>query len=106
MSSIPRPPEPGSQLSLLPEPGYCPRQPSPNTLEAKCLKLMQEGKHLNHPSFQAITGSWRLAAVVYDLTCLGWPIERTDIRMLSDFGPRSIRSYWIAQPGNPVEART
>lgn len=63
------------QLTILPKPHFNPTYPNPNTLLAKCLSLMLNGKHLTHPEFEKETGSWRLAAVIFDLKDLGWPIE-------------------------------
>jgi len=67
------------QISFLPEPEFNPIWPTPNTLAATCLSLMLTGRTLIHPEFEEITRSWRLAAVVFKLKELGWPIESYEI---------------------------
>lgn len=52
--------------------------PTPGTLADKALALLRAGAAIDHPTFEAATGSWRLAAVVFELRALGWPIEATD----------------------------
>lgn len=44
----------------------------------RALVLLLEGRHIDHPTFEAETGSWRLAAVVFELRALGWPVQATD----------------------------
>lgn len=63
------------QLSLLPPPPFCPDWPKKHTLEDRALALLMAGRVLDHPAFEGDCGSWRLAAVVFNLRALGWPIE-------------------------------
>lgn len=63
------------QMSFLPEPKYNPRMPSENSLAFKALSLLLRGRKVSHPAFEALTGSWRLAAHVHILKRLGWPIK-------------------------------
>lgn len=63
------------QTSLLPEPDFNPIYPTPNTLPARCLSMMLNGQSFIHPEFEAITGSWRLSAVIFTLKGLGWPVD-------------------------------
>ncbi len=63
------------QLSFLPEPKYNPKYPSKRTLSFKALRLMLRGTQIAHPTFEALTGSWRLAAHIHILKRLGWPVE-------------------------------
>ena len=67
------------QLALLPEPPFSPTWPHTATLAHRSLELFLRGHSLTHPQFEAITFSWRLAAVVNELRELGWPIVSTDI---------------------------
>lgn len=69
----------GRQLALLPEPPFSPTWPHPATLAERCLGIFLRGHSLTHPQFEAITFSWRLAAVVNELRELGWPIVAADI---------------------------
>lgn len=62
------------QQSLLPEPRYNPKMPPERILAAKALRLMLGGMQITHPEFEALTGSWRLAAHIYILRKLGWPV--------------------------------
>lgn len=57
-----------------------PSWPNPGTLDRICLDMLLSGQSLTHPSFQAVTHSWRLAAFIERLVKLHrWPIERRDI---------------------------
>jgi hypothetical protein len=78
MSRVPRR-EVGTQMSLLPEPPFAPAWPQPATLAARLLDILLAGHSQTHPQFEAVTFSWRLAAVVNALRDLGWPIESEDI---------------------------
>lgn len=86
------------QMSFLPEPDFNPVWPTPNTLPARCLSMMLAGYSLTHQDFIGITGSWRLAAAIYTLRELGWPIESTEIPSpLNDAPSRSIGRYSVSQ---------
>lgn len=67
------------QISFFPEPKYNPKYPADGTLAFKALTLMLGGARLSHPQFEAHTGSWRLAAHVYNLKKLGWPVRVDDM---------------------------
>lgn len=68
-----------SQLSFLPMPPFNPKWPARHTLAYKALVLLLEGRKVSHPTFVAHTGSWRLAAHVFMLKRLGWPVEKDAI---------------------------
>ncbi len=86
----------GSQLSFLPEPDFNPLWPSPNTLSARCLSMMLAGQKLDHLDFIERTGSWRLAAVVFELRSLGWPVEADETPAPTiDTPTRHICSYHL-----------
>lgn len=63
-------------MSFLPEPKYQPRYPIQGSMAAKALRLMLGGAKVAHPDFEAVTGSWRLAAHIYVLKKLGWPVMK------------------------------
>ena len=69
----------GRQLSLLPSAAFSPLWPKPSTLGAEALTLLLDGQTLTHPKFEALTGSWRLAAYVRDLRDAGWPIYSVEV---------------------------
>ena len=48
-------------------------------LADRALKLFLDGKVYDHPDFLEGCGSWRLAAVVFQLRALGWPIDTLEI---------------------------
>jgi hypothetical protein len=86
------------QISFLPEPAFNPTFPTPNTLPAKALSFMLNGKALNHPDFEQVTGSWRLAAVIFTLKELGWPVESYEIAAPTLETPaRHISRYFLPQ---------
>lgn len=86
------------QMSFLPEPDFNPIWPNPNTLPARCLAMLLNGQALTSPEFQAITGSWRLAAVIFTLKCLGWPIVSLEIPAPTKEAPdRYISRYSLPQ---------
>ena len=63
------------QLSFLPPLPFCPTWPTKHTLEDEALALLLAGRLIDHPEFEGDCGSWRLAAVVFNLRALGWPID-------------------------------
>lgn len=69
----------GEQLSFLPPLPFYPTWPTKGTLADRALAMFMNGRMINHPDFESITQSWRLAAVVYQLRALGWPIESIEI---------------------------
>ena len=69
----------GEQLSFIEPPPFCPAWPRRNTLADRALKLFLDGKVFDHPDFLEGSGSWRLAAVVFQLRTLGWPIDTLEI---------------------------
>jgi hypothetical protein len=71
--------ETGQQLSLLPEPPFSPTWPEHATLAARCLEVLMRGSSLTHPQFEAMSFSWRLAAIVCTLRDLGWPVLSEEI---------------------------
>lgn len=86
------------QMSFLPPLDFNPIWPTPNTLPARCLSLMLDGKTFTHPEFEASTGSWRLSAVVFTLIELGWPIASWYISAPTDEAPgRTISRYYLPE---------
>lgn len=84
----------GEQLSFIDPPPFCPSWPTRGTLADRCLKLLLDGKVIDHPDFLAGCGSWRLAAVIFSLRALGWPIETIEVPAPSEEHPgRTIALY-------------
>jgi hypothetical protein len=69
----------GEQLSFLPPPPFCPQWPTRGTLADKALKMLMDGRHIDHPEFENSTQSWRLGAVIFTLRTLGWPVETIEV---------------------------
>jgi hypothetical protein len=91
----------GEQLSFLPPPPFCPTWPTRGTLADHALGMFMDGMTLDHPDFENRTQSWRLAAVVFTLRTLGWPIESIDIPGPTEENPdRVITLYRL--PGKYV----
>jgi hypothetical protein len=87
----------GEQLALIPEIEAAPTMPKAGTLADRLLAMFARGEELTHPDFEARTGSWRLAAVVFELCLLGWRIESTRIGSPAlDLSDRRISRYWLA----------
>jgi hypothetical protein len=85
------------QMSFLPEPPIQAVLPPPHTLAYKALRMLLEGRPLSHPDFQEKTASWRLAAHIYRLKKMGWPIERMGEGYSPDdaYQVRHIGKYYI-----------
>jgi hypothetical protein len=89
--------EPGEQMALLPEVEQPPQLPRRGTLAHRLLLIFINGARLTHPEFQERTGSWRLAAVVFELGLLGWKVHAVLIPAPTDANQnRSIARYWLA----------
>ena len=85
-------------MALLPEVEIVPTAPRPGTLAVDLLLMLGRGDRLTHPDFETRTGSWRLAALAFELAALGWPVEVTRIPAPMPERPdRSIGLYWIAE---------
>ena len=84
----------GEQLSFIDPPPFCPAWPNHNTLADRALKLFLDGHVFDHPDFLEGCGSWRLAAVVFHLRELGWPVETVEVPSPSEEHPgRKIALY-------------
>ena len=84
----------GEQLTFLDPPPFCPSWPKRNTLADRALKLFLDGKVFDHPDFIGACGSWRLAAVVFQLRALGWPVQTIEVPSPSEEHPgRTIALY-------------
>lgn len=84
----------GEQLSFIDPPPFCPSWPKRNTLADRALKMLLDGRLFDHPDFLDGCGSWRLAAVVFRLRTLGWPVETIEIPAPSEVHPgRTIALY-------------
>jgi hypothetical protein len=65
------------QLNLLPPPPFAPTWPA-SGLAVRALEMLLKGDTIDHPAFERVTQSWRLAAYVRELRAGGWPIEATE----------------------------
>lgn len=89
----------GEQLSFLPPPALCARRPTPGTLADKALKMLMDGRHIDHPDFENCTQSWRLGAVIFTLRTLGWPVETIEVVSPTPHCPdRIIARYKLDTP--------
>jgi hypothetical protein len=86
----------GEQLSFLPPPPFCPTWPTKNTLADVALRLLMDGKMIDHNDFIDQTRSWRLGAVIFTLRALGWPVETIEIPSPTEQSPdRVIALYHL-----------
>jgi hypothetical protein len=88
------------QLTLFAPPPFAPAWPGRGTLAAHALTKLMMGRQLDHPTFEAATGSWRLAAVVFELRAMGWPVESIEAPSPTEQCPsRAIAVYRITATG-------
>jgi len=81
----------GKQLSLIPEPPFCPQFPNKSTLPREALDRLLTGEKLTQPSFGLTT--WRLSAYIKELDYFGWPIERREVP--NPYGKNPITEYYL-----------
>ena len=86
-----------AQISLLPEPTFCPKSPNPNSPEAAALLALLEGE-LTQVDWLRRGKGWRLAAAIKELDYLGWKPE--SILLKREGWPRPIAVYSL-----PVKAK-
>lgn len=87
---------PGEQLHLIEPAPFAPSWPTRGTLADRALARFLAGERLTHPDFLDGCGSWRLAAVVFELRAYGWPIQSESLAAPSDENPaRCIARYWL-----------
>jgi hypothetical protein len=75
------------QLSFLPPPPFNPQWPTKGTLGDRALKMLMDGRMIDHPDFENSTQSWRLGAVIFTLRTLGWPVETVEIPSPTEQSP-------------------
>jgi len=84
----------GEQLTLIDPPPFCPTLPKPRSLPHRALQMLVSGKMIDHQDFESLTESWRLAAAIFTLRVLGWPVETIEIPSPTEHCPhRSIALY-------------
>lgn len=89
----------GEQLSFLPPPTFCPVWPTRGTLPYRALLMMMDGTSIDHPQFELRTGSWRLAAAIFTLIALGWPVVTIEVLSPTHSCPwRVIARYKLDTP--------
>lgn len=78
-------------------PNFKPCWPRKKTLAYSALTLMLQGNVLTHLDFIINTGSWRLAAHIFILKNLGWPIkvQATTRGSCGHFRARTIYRYFF-----------
>lgn len=82
------------QMSLLGPVPFWLMWPARGSLPDRALKMFLDGRVLDHPDFLEGCGSWRLAAVVFQLRALGWPIDTLEVPAPSNEHPgRTIALY-------------
>lgn len=82
------------QLTLFPLPPLAPVRPAVGTLADAALRMLLAGHTLTHPAFESRTGSWRLAAIVFELRAMGWPVAADHVPSPTDEAPtRCIAQY-------------
>ncbi len=98
--------EPGEQLPLLPELEVLPQAPKPGTHAHRVLRMLAQGRSLDHRQYIAATDSWRLAAYIGTLKkTLGWPVLVSEIPAPCEAAPnRRIATYSLAQRGRAIAA--
>jgi hypothetical protein len=80
----------GEQLTLIDPPAFCPTLPKPGSLPYHALKVLSSGKMIDHRDFENLTESWRLAAAIFTLRALGWPVETIEIPSPTDHCPHRV----------------
>ena len=87
----------GEQLSFIDPPPFCPSWPNRNGLADRALRMFLDGRVFDHPDFIGACGSWRLAAIVFKLRMLGWPIVTVEVPSPSEQHPeRTIALYKLS----------
>lgn len=86
------------QGELFEPPPFSPTWPQRGTLAERALAILMDGRTLDHPDFEAATGCWRLAAVVFELRCLGWPVGTVEIPAPTEENPhRYVALYALSK---------
>ena len=80
----------GEQLTLIDPPSFCPTLPKPGSLPYRALQMLASGKMMDHQDFESLTESWRLAAAIFTLPALGWPIETVEISSPTEHCPHRV----------------
>lgn len=82
-----------------------PTLPGPGLAQV-ALRMLMTGQSMTTPDFQAVTGSWRLAAYVRELRALGWPVLSREVsRPIPENPNRHIAAYWLSDDARQKNAR-
>ena len=86
------------QMALIEPPPFAPSWPSPNGMASAALHLMLGGAKIDHQEFMGELHSHRLAAYIYDLRAMGWPVETTlEAAPTADCPGRTIARYSLPE---------
>lgn len=78
------------QMTLLPPPPFSPSWPKRGSLPDRALKALMDGRLIDHEDFIESASSWRLAAAIFTLRTLGWPVETIEIPSPTEQCPRRV----------------
>lgn len=86
------------QSELFERPAFSPVLPSHASLAAAAADMLLKGREITQCDFLAATRSWRLAAYIFELKQLGWPIEKEETQApTADHPDRYIAKYRLPQ---------
>lgn len=82
------------QLSLFPQPPFCPIWPKHGTLADRALGILMDGHLIDHSEFESRTRSWRACAAIFMLRSLGWPVETIEIPSPTEQSPDRVVAHY------------
>lgn len=86
------------ELALVDAPASYPKRPAAGTVRADVLAALEAGESLTSLEAWQRFGTSRLAADVFELRRMGWPIQSEEIRVASRGGrPTRVACYRIAE---------
>jgi hypothetical protein len=60
--------------------------------------MMMGGEAIEHRQFDARTGSWRLAAVIFKVKALGWKIDKIEVPSPTAERPGRVIAHYKLDP--------
>ena len=88
----------GKKVLFPPSTQFCPKRPKHGTLADKAVAMFMDGLSIDHTEFADETNSWRLAAIVYNLRSLGWPVKSIHQRCPTKERPKRVVTSYCLLP--------
>lgn len=86
------------QLTLIDPPPFSPIWPKRGSLPERALRMLMDGRRIDHKDFIEHSCGWRLAAAIHELRGLGWPVDTIEVPRPTKHAPRRVIGLYRLAP--------